>query len=1097
MKNAKIFRSMSGVLALVMIFGVLICFPTISVEAALDSDGIIAAFLEKDYSSPEARVADMELMLSKYNYELYADEVTGEVALKDTRTGNILLSNPYDTAGAKSSQATKARLLSQVIITFSGAGGGSETTYLSAEEAADRGQITIEPIKSGIRVEYAIGRTEVRRLVPRIIRSERYETLIQPYITDERAARRMAVFYSEYDPAALSDTQFKEIAATYPALRTSAIYVFDEKAQEREKIEIEQYIKTYCPHYSYEDMEDDHLDCLYEDNEKAPPLFKLALEYYLEEDGMSVHLPANSIRYSMTDYQLKNLIMLPYMGAGSGENTGYCFVPDGSGTLLRYEDLVESGYGISGKIYGMDYTYNTLSGAHQEVMRMPVFGAVEDQNYMIAYDKQGNIVIPDDVVLGDEPEETSSESVAETEEEETAPATDANGQPIPVVTDSKGNVLDPNLVYEEVKKTVGFLAVIEGGEALTTLAFENGGLLHKYNSSYITIVPRPSDSYNLAESMSIGENASWTVIANRKFTGTYKIKYMMLTSDEDAKKNNITDYHEASYFGMADAYRDYLKSKGLIGEEPMEVDEDIPLYIETFGATETQKNVLSFPVTVQVPLTTFDDMKAMTETLQSKGVNNLHYRLTGFANGGMVSSIPYKVKFEKVVGGDDGMIDFVAYAAEKGVGVYPDFDFVYCYKAGWFDGFSYRDDATQAINGTYALKREYDAALQTFQRTNVNLISANAYAHYLDKFLGEMEQFGLNSVSVSTLGSDVNTDFDKEDPLTREDSKSYTVAALKRLDEAYGEVMIDGGNAYALPYADHVLNVSLDSSRYTKASNSVPFFGLVYHGHLNFAGTPTNMAGDINRELLKIIENGASPYFVLAAQNTELLKEKEDLSQYYSINYEIWVDDLVEQYQYINEALKDVQDAEIVGHRFVEGTRVPSEEELANDEIQKAQIIDEIMTAAAIAAEKAAKAEALAARREQEAAEELAAMKGETVAVETEVAELPETAETGEETGTETDAETAPESTGPVDYLAVELPAVIPFDENGNPVLPPEQHIAYEIREILSKYDVTSGSIVEVSFANGVTFVLNYNDFAVKTADGDVLEAYAYLKTQR
>ncbi len=1086
-KNKTVFRGIAGVLVLVTLLGLMVCFPTIKVNAAVQKNGIIDLFLKKDYSSPEARVADMELQLTKYGYELYADKVTGEIAFKDTRSGNILLSNPYDVSSAKSSQATKAKLLSQLIISFTGSGG--TTTFLSAEEAADRGQITVNPIKSGIRVEYAIGRTEVRRLVPRIIRATRYETLIRPYITDERSGKRMDVFYSKYDPEKLDAGQLREVASIYPAVNKSAIYVFDELATERELTEIEQYIKTYCPHYSYEDMEDDHLDCQYEEDEKAPPLFKMAIEYYIEEDGLSVHLPANSIRFSEADYQLQSVTLLPYMGAGSSNNTGYSFVPDGSGALLRFEELKESGYGISGKIYGLDHTYNNPTGAHQEVMRMPVFGAIENQKYYIGYDKDGNIFVPDDVVVveTEEVETEEGETTAAVVEETEAPMTDESGNEIKAQTDFNGVPMDPNCTYELVNKTTGFVAIIESGEALTTLSFENGGLLHKYNSSYITIIPRSRDSYNLAESMSIGANAAWSVTANRKYIGTYKLKFMMLTSHEAAKANGISDYYETSYYGMADAYRDYLKRNGVIAEQPTKEKDDIPLYIEALGALEVSETFLSFPVQVKKPLTTFDDLKTVTEELAEKGVTNLHYRLTGFANDGLEATIPTSVKFEKVVGGDDGMIDFVEYAAEKGISVYPDFDFVYVYNnTGWFDDFNFRTDAIKAINGTYASKFDYDPAYQIFMRFDTNMIAPNVYSKYVDKFFKAAEKFGFSGVSVATLGSDVNTDFDKEDPLTREDSKSYTITALKRISEQYGNVMVDGGNAYAIPYADHVLNVSLDSSRYTKASNSVPFFGLVYHGYLNFAGTPTNMAGDIDRELLKIIENGASPYYTLATQNTALLKEYSH--NYYSINYSIWAEDIVEQYHYLNEALKDVQDSEIVGHRFVNGTRIPSEQELASDKAQQEKAIEEISTADAIEAERLAKEQALAARREEEARREL----------EKANAGAADAAETEPETAPETAPETEPAvATGPIDYLEVEIPENIPVDVNGNPILTTEQKIALVFRQIQSKYDVTAGSIVEVTFANGVTFILNYNDFAVKTENGDILEAYAYLKNPR
>jgi hypothetical protein len=83
-------------------------------------------------------------------------------------------------------------------------------------------------------------------------------------------------------------------------------------------------------------------------------------------------------------------------------------------------------------------------------------------------------------------------------------------------------------------------------------------------------------------------------------------------------------------------------------------------------------------------------------------------------------------------------------------------------------------------------------------------------------------------VSVATLGSDLNSDFDKKDPYNREDSKGFVIDTLEKLNEKFGDIMISSGNAYAIPYAKHVLGVALDSSRYTYASEAIPLFGLPY-----------------------------------------------------------------------------------------------------------------------------------------------------------------------------------------------------------------------------------------------------------------------------
>ena len=57
----------------------------------------------------------------------------------------------------------------------------------------------------------------------------------------------------------------------------------------------------------------------------------------------------------------------------------------------------------------------------------------------------------------------------------------------------------------------GFLAIVTEGDALADITTSHGGALHKYCTVYTQFRPRPKDSYNLAESISIGSNATWTV----------------------------------------------------------------------------------------------------------------------------------------------------------------------------------------------------------------------------------------------------------------------------------------------------------------------------------------------------------------------------------------------------------------------------------------------------------------------------------------------------------------------------------------------------------------------------------------------------------
>ena len=186
MMNFK--KLMSLFLAVLMLCGVmtsLSVMPVAAEEVADDeaaSDSVeettsVDALYTEIYASPEEKLATMKLMTTKGNYSIYAKESSGEVAVKDLSTGQILFTNPYDIGAATASESVKNEILSQIIVKFDE--NGRERVYTSFEYAAMREQIRVKNIKNGIRVEYTIGREEARRLVPRMIKKERFEELIK------------------------------------------------------------------------------------------------------------------------------------------------------------------------------------------------------------------------------------------------------------------------------------------------------------------------------------------------------------------------------------------------------------------------------------------------------------------------------------------------------------------------------------------------------------------------------------------------------------------------------------------------------------------------------------------------------------------------------------------------------------------------------------------------------------------------------------------------------------------------------------------------------------------------------------------------------
>ena len=866
------------------------------------------------------------LVTKRGDYYLYADAFSGEVIWLNAKTGEMLLTNPYDVAYSETARtnSTKQELLSQITLTYSEA--GADKAMNSYRDACMNEQISLKYITNGIRVNYSIGEEETRKLVPRMIEKSRFESLILDKVPEGRSRETLLTYYSLLDQSdpSLTQAQLNHIKQQYPITNSMAIYVFDSDASKRELSNIESIIKSYSE-YTFDDMNEDHAQVGYEGNDAAPPVFKMGLEYTLDEDGsLMVRLAASGIRYDEDNYQLKSISILPYFGASDNNYEGYTFLPDGSGALIENSD---NAYTLSGQVYGKDYVYHQISGANQETMRLPVFGVVQHTASNVPEeesDVEQSEAGADDELTDEEAAELE-EQLGITQPEEDDQTTEEGSEEEPVEEEPTDVVLKPSNAY-------GYLAIIEEGAPLATITSTHGGAVYKYSSVYTKFTPRATDTYELAGALAVGGNASYTVSSRRKYTGNYTLRYYMLMDDQLASNAGMKqdDYYDVSYMGMAKAYQDYLEKNGTLTRlGSSDVAADIPLYIESFGAMDTDGTFLSFPVTIKRPLTTFDDLKTMYGTLEEAGITNVNFRLTGFTNGGVMPTSPYHVKFTKQVGGNAGFKDFLSYAEEKNIGVYPDFDFTYVARTANFDGFSLKKQAAKTIDSRYIQKREYSAFLQTFMYSGLVLVSPGSMRGIYDHFTKEYSKFGATSLSVGTLGSDLNSDFDRKDPYDRVDAQGQVTDLLAQINEDYSSVMTDGGNAYTLGYADHIMNISMDSSRFASASKSIPFLSLVLHGYIQYAGSPTNMASDSDYELLKMIETGSNPYYMLSYQNISYIKENDWMNKYYSVSFDIWKEDMINTYQTMNSLFKDLQTQTIEDHTFLAGTRVHTAEEAA------------------------------------------------------------------------------------------------------------------------------------------------------------------------
>ncbi len=916
-------------------------------------------------------------------FALYANKYTGEVYLKNLYTGQYLTTNPVDvakpSANGKPSEDWMSDMLSQVWISYTDILSG--TSYVdenSFKLAAQKGQILISKIsklddsgvrRTGIRVEYVLGDTVSRYALPEAILHEDYlETIVIPMqqsildvfenlttdfdsiigsstgayrkcqydgeigdvtafgkywtgvfsiasstfstayknaykkaiagdrelydemlldlkqagVIDEHALELPSdiVFrkwivgiltdyetltgrYKQFDPNKTEVTE--DLLKLYPVLDDvdpvtglkPVIWTLESGIPTNKKIELQNILTSVNTGYTVDDMLKQEAKVGFKYAEKPRPVFRCAIEYLLDDEGMTYSLPASSISFDESKYRLDGLSILRYFAANDKNEEGYLFFPDGSGALINNEDVTTTV--IKQPVYGYDYAYSTIEGKKTQTVRLPVYGAVN--------------------------------------------------------TDADTGI------------TTGFFAIITEGDSLVTLS---AGV--RKSSRHLTIyqsyTPRPTDSYSISGAANI------PIFSDTKYVGNYTTKIVMLLDPtlQTLVPSGAPATYTASYVEMARYYRNYLinVTETLSELTDTDVKSRIPLFIESYGTLKTTEKILTFPVKVDVALTTFDDVETMHTELAEQGIGNVKFRLLGFYNGGVEGKYPKKLKLMKEVGGKKGLNRLLSYAEENaasGIEIILGVDLMYNYQNRGLGGISKKKTTVRSMDNRYASKQMYDTVYQGFFSYFSLCVSADQLTGLFNKFNKKLSKFNVTALSLDYMAEDLTSNFSENNSFDRETAKDYLVSTLESISSKYSKLLSTGGNVYALKYVDYLLNAPVDSSRYFCASRTVPFYGMVMHGTVEYAGAPFNETGNPDYELLRAIESGSAMYYVLCYRNTDLMKEDFLLSKHYSANYSIWKEDVIRYYGILDDAIGDLQTHQLYDHQFLVAERVVTDAE--------------------------------------------------------------------------------------------------------------------------------------------------------------------------
>lgn len=416
-----------------------------------------------------------------------------------------------------------------------------------------------------------------------------------------------------------------------------------------------------------------------------------------------------------------------------------------------------------------------------------------------------------------------------------------------------------------------FLAVITSGEALAKVGANVSGQNSSYNKVYTTFSLRKKDTYVMGQgSGSTGNNVT-IYDENKLSVDNLTVRYFPLEREN------------ADYSGMAVKYREYLINKSVIKKQ----ETNRGLHLEFMGAIRVEKSFLGIPYDKDIELTSTDDIASIVKKVRKSAKVPIAVKYTKWNEKDLDNSVNNKASVVGAVGGESGLEELSDKFKKTNVKFFLETDF---YKTSNFPLFDNKKNS-----GVTTL---YDKPLSLFEFSFIDyfkdpfsseqhLISFRKTKEYAEDFLDSFNDLpGSYSIALNNVASLIYSDYSVEG-WTRQDSAKVITDLSKKFSKK-NQIMVTGGNYYALNGASTVIDAPDTDSKFDIVDEAVPFYAIAMSGAIDYSYAPINLSSNTKEYFLKAVETGASVHFQLVGKNENYLKDN-GFSGMFSVKAANWI----------------------------------------------------------------------------------------------------------------------------------------------------------------------------------------------------------------
>lgn len=427
----------------------------------------------------------------------------------------------------------------------------------------------------------------------------------------------------------------------------------------------------------------------------------------------------------------------------------------------------------------------------------------------------------------------------------------------------------------------GVFAIVDGGIEQAYITASVAGVITDYN--WLTA----RFDYRTSYMKPVNKAGSGVYTAQEKANDILpSVEYVFLTGED------------ADYSSMAVYYRDRLKAAESLPST--EAEEEIPLWLSVLGA-EIKEGVLYDTTTV---LTTIEDGQTITTQLQDAGISNLKTCYVGWEKGGLNGSRYGETRLENRLG-SRGALDAWRESIIAGGG---SFSLYRNLGQANEDQISLRSQAALNISSAYI---HYSVDNDTLMYPDSYVVKAALAAETLEKTRNKWQAYPL---TLDNIGINPYSDYTRNANVSRLDTMHMMSDTLT--DPKAAGTAVFQPSPYQWMYVSDYLEMPMTSSQFTFETDTVPFLQIVLKGSMNYYSPYMNLGFYSDNAVLKMVEFGAYPSFIVAqAESHEL--EDTPLETMFSVCFADWSNRITDIYGYVSGALNAVEGQKIAEHKMV------------------------------------------------------------------------------------------------------------------------------------------------------------------------------------